>query len=557
MEAHVAHFSVTGDYLCDIVRDLVVSERWDGAQRVLDDVHGLTRPQQLEILTGKAQINTGLTDLEPLPADVAEAYQRDVAYIYAGRVRLSGYQGWWRPIAALTDFGPNDLDPEIDAMARELQREYGLDRIANFQDPPDVFDAAFRRASGGIWARRASHYCLPGEVAVVTRIATIEGSPLSSTVIFEACNAPPPWLPVYFDATKAVEHWLAVGHHVEARGHVQRYGFSTPRVAKARVGLRRAYNELEAAYNEGRYIHAAAKLQRGAEAAVTPEEKQRARDAEAAYVQALRDERERLDEEREKMQLQKLRDDVAAQFNENRNGYLVLPMGELRRLLIPRAPFTHYAVDFANKYRKRPLLKPLPTWKPVAGPNFKLVNDNPYHSDWILGALDESGPADKLDRTNVYLFKHPNDWYTLGERDEETQRVIYDAMRKVEDEYLGSWTPPKRGTHRITVLYRPDFQGSTTIEGSVIHPEPDQEVDAGTLAVVPTLGPDFYITAASAGGGGVIISPVGGELAHLVTVAHDHATPFPALLVLPDAVTLLPEGTRVRIDITAGTLEIL
>ncbi len=52
MSAKSLAFSIHGDYITSLTRDLVLEEKWRKAMKILDDMHGMTLDQKVELLKG-------------------------------------------------------------------------------------------------------------------------------------------------------------------------------------------------------------------------------------------------------------------------------------------------------------------------------------------------------------------------------------------------------------------------------------------------------------------------------------------------------------------------
>jgi hypothetical protein len=51
-----------------------------------------------------------------------------------------------------------------------------------------------------------------------------------------------------------------------------------------------------------------------------------------------------------------------------------------RVVAVPRAPFMHWALA------RHPSTGSLPSWTTVSPSGLKMMNDDPFHTDWVLGA---------------------------------------------------------------------------------------------------------------------------------------------------------------------------
>lgn len=153
---------------------------------------------------------------------------------------------------------------------------------------------------------------------------------------------------------------------------------------------------------------------------------------------------------------------------------------------IPRAPLMHWAAGrFANKGIKQLL----PDWTPVSPHNLKVAGDNPCHSDFMIGA--------GMDLNAFY------------NESEDMKDDLLTLKSKIEQEQFGRECSilSGRGCHLGTVFKSgetPDTTGSK-------------------ILVVPNLGPRYYEDALKAD---VIISERGGATAHLVNVFREEEKPI-------------------------------
>lgn len=165
-----------------------------------------------------------------------------------------------------------------------------------------------------------------------------------------------------------------------------------------------------------------------------------------------------------------------------------------RTFNVPRAPFYHWAL------RRTPFRHLAPEWKLCAASGWKLSGDDPWHTDWMIGAgidLDESYKPEVRDASMDKMF--------------EIQRAV--AGFKVHVLVSGS-----------------------TVEGII----------GEDVIVLPDLSPEHLnkIRAARA-----IITERGGQLAHLAQVALERSIP---ILRVEDACQIFQQGRRVTVDPECG-----
>ncbi len=179
---------------------------------------------------------------------------------------------------------------------------------------------------------RATYYALPNE-----RVELVEIDNVETFVVFEPCGEPPQWLTPAATAQEATTTALAAGRRLQELGaEVQR------------------------------------RPQDEAEAIIT---KHNLGDAEADELRDLADAAE---EERWKAEMQRIGERVREQAGDD---VFPLELGDGRTVQVPRVPFMYWALTRLPERRSV-----LPPWDLVSESGLKLSNDNPYHSDWVLGA---------------------------------------------------------------------------------------------------------------------------------------------------------------------------
>lgn len=175
---------------------------------------------------------------------------------------------------------------------------------------------------------------------------------------------------------------------------------------------------------------------------------------------------------------------------------------------VPRAPFLHWAFRGC-------VYDQIPPWTPICPSGMKLTFDDPNHTDWLVGA---GLPLEDAYRGQVYDA----------------------AIRKIGDfqEELAEF--------KATVL----VAGLLAV-GPVVHPAPGSVVPIGSIVVLPNLSPRYYEATV---GAVAVISETGGKMAHLAQVGAEKSLP---ILIVGDARTRYPAGSKVRVDSARGIVEIL
>lgn len=333
-EQHTLHFRITGDSFTGLVRDMVLSERAEHAWRTVTEGLGGDglADAAVAVFRGEMKFTGNESDgmgLEPDTDEATAHYLKDLAFIYSGRFRLSGVNGWWRPRSRVTSFGPKDVE--------------------------------FCRKNG--WAptteNRARYYAWDGERVVKTK---------GGAVCVEPVEAPPDWFQNRsMDVDAAVEACAAVGRHLEEDGFAVRYADNSGELTES------------SSYKAARFVYPGwddnkptldterqdtERRERTRRVVVAMHRKAIAEQAAGDYVDIYPDDpKEDTDD-----------DGVAIARDPNK----VL-------CRVPRAAFYQYALH------RTALRGMAPEWKPVAGSGWKLNGDDPFHTDCFLGAVNPNG----------------------------------------------------------------------------------------------------------------------------------------------------------------------
>ena len=192
-----------------------------------------------------------------------------------------------------------------------------------------------------------------------------------------------------------------------------------------------------------------------------------------------------------------------------------------RTVTVPRVPFVCWAV-----MRTDP--EAAPPWKPVSPSGLKLMNDDPYHSDWMIGA--------DLDLADSYK--------------DNVNRPAWDEAARIQENLRGggSDVPSNVPTGIIAAL---DSLRRSTVRATVIVKAGKVSGVVGEdIAVLPDLSPLRVpeIERAKA-----VISETGGPASHLAIVARGQDL---TVMRVANATDIFEPGMRVTLDPKNGTITI-
>lgn len=182
---------------------------------------------------------------------------------------------------------------------------------------------------------------------------------------------------------------------------------------------------------------------------------------------------------------------------------------------VPREPFENWALRRTSGHH---LAMP---WIPVSPPAFKMYGDDPYHTDWVIGA---GLPADEI------YHKH-----------DAINKAAYQELLRIQIEKLN---------FKCAVL-----NGTGKVHGVVVHPVKDQRVDADSIIVIPNASADYYISMLTAceNGKGAVITETGGALCHLANQARELGA---RIIQIPEALTRFPVRTKLIVNCDIGEVHI-
>lgn len=161
----------------------------------------------------------------------------------------------------------------------------------------------------------------------------------------------------------------------------------------------------------------------------------------------------------------------------------------------------------------------VPEWKAVCPEHIKLDNDSAIHSDlWLALGNNFDG--------NEYIYTTKEN-IILDELVNHLQKEVFPAGEFVTLNSAGL----------------SNFQGTVVTKHSKV-------ITKDSILVIPNAGPDYELLARKAG---LVISEVGGKLAHLVIVGREFGLP---LIRVDDACYKFEEGMTLNIDFETATITV-
>jgi hypothetical protein len=155
IESGTVCFSIDGEYLTDLCRDLVTENRWRHALRILTDgVRDLGYENALAVLRGEKKL-VGVNDVELVDEDRAEKrddYLSLLAWQYAGM--WCRPDGMWQPYAEVTSFGRADVPSDVSMYVAgdlHISSRWANARVLYYAD--ESRDRTFDEADRVIWRK--------------------------------------------------------------------------------------------------------------------------------------------------------------------------------------------------------------------------------------------------------------------------------------------------------------------------------------------------------------------------------------------------------------------
>ena len=495
---HIVHFSIEGEFLANHARDRVCEGAWERALKLLtEDLQGMTHELAIAILKGEADLTGCSGDeagigIKNLPKDgpKAKAMAAQMQFLYGSTFRYR--EKYWKPYARVTSWGEAD---SLFALEDQVGRVLETTGARFYSDRPYA-------------AKRSLYYADDRihDLLVIFKVSKTQ----DAFILCKETSMPPLW----FDtpcgpAEQVLSKMLKDGLVLEERGEAYRDA-PAGRVCSIRKAAKRSTKSK--------------KTTRFFKPSVQPVLSEA---EETARIEELEKKRAR--------RLQEIAEAVKTQAKEKGGFYRLnledgigKPYAAQPVIEVPRNPFLLWALrgyDFERFGKKAP------EWDAMSPQGLKMLFDDPYHSDWILGA---GLPLE--------------DVYDHGEK--TLTSIVMSSAILEQFKLVKEWT----GMEFVTLAYpgEPRY-----FSGPVVIAKPNQPVPAGSIAIAATAGPEYQFAMETAcqpdkyGSKGLIICATGGKLAHLATVGREFKC---TVLMVPDAVEKYQTTRCVSVDMDEGKI---
>lgn len=524
----VVHFDLEGAWYADFCRTRLEEGAWERALAMLvDNLHGMTHDQAVAILRGRATLTGWASDkdgigYEELPDTHETAVRMDGIHDYLYGSCFRWHEDYWKPYAVVVGYGEQDMD-----FARKNSR-------------PARRCSGFPETDGWRYAvQRALFYANSTDADMVVYVP-YPSKDFGTVVLCERAKMPPTWVRVSIDAPEVhLKALMEAGKRWEQRGAFEDLPMtrSEEKPAAKRVRPAKTLTPAQSLQTPNQLAKEFLERLNATEtsediSALGAEFDRRLQEANERDEDDVLAAAEKAAQER---RLAFYRAEIAEQA-EVHGGWLELRVtdeqGNLMTegapiLRVPRNPFLLWSLkgfDFEANGKERP------EWRTVCPSGMKMYMDDPYHTDWMVGAgLD------------------PEQAYALNDKSysSRVQSCAFHLRSKITSEWCeAEFVTLAKGTE-------------DRIYGTVVHPQPNEAVEPGSIAVVPHAGPEYQLALESAckkgryGRPGAVICEIGGPLAHLAVVGRELKH---TLLMVPNARDRFAEGTSLTIDVAKGKL---
>jgi phosphohistidine swiveling domain-containing protein len=505
------HFSVEPGFYERHARGLMLEANWRGAIAFLmDTLEGMTLDIAVDVLRGKVALKSDGDGLDTCPQDPEDEHYKRFLETYewqhAGLWQVDAE--FYQPYGVVKRFGRDD-------------EQFAAAEMRIFEDR-DYTPSEYRLL-------RAKFYCERRESDLVVF------HPKHGAVLFKRVPGPAFWHQSFRESSDALANYLTRRSLESFRterpernplsGDPKHWRFYAPAMRLLQLREPR-WDEDVLSDSVLETLETLIALQDKIRDAKWAEEARKAGRDDEDFDELEEDERNEDDGERlsvnqleSRFETAMLRAQIREQARTN-GGFLPLTIknefGEGESVVdVPALPLLWWASRNIPGFKHEDLAH----WPTVCESGMKMMGDSPMHTDWWIGAGYEPEGA--------YYDDHP--------------------LNKAAWNFSFTFNR----THKCDFV---KLAGKGRVLGRVVFPKPNEGVEAGSIAVVPSAGVayDMAMRTACKGGRGAVIAGVGGKLAHLVTVAREMEA---RIVVVDDAMNVFKEGEFVTLDLDKGTLE--
>jgi len=492
-------FQIHGEHLTNLSRNLVLEGRFDkGYEMLYEGLDGISSDQVFGILKGEYKLE-GINDV--LMTEDDGSFTKEWKEIYGGVWKT--FEGrYLQPYAVVTSWGPDDVGSMSD-YTKDSDRSYRQYYGPGSDCPQEV-------------QGRSLFYADDPKLDVVKQL-TLSGyesiprnkkTKCVSVLFKEIHNFPNMIMKASDTAQAALDEWIQF-HHLYERGYKDTFPAEVFKQRYDSQDISDVPPPCESQFDFGGNSKVDRKL--GAYRCDVIQAEANKVDVETvqAYNKAMvTTNRENVNSFYEKI---RVADKAISSLDEYKkiilerakDNYLTITF-KGNDIKIPQAPFEQWSL-----WRTDGAHLAMP-WEKVCPSGMKMFNDDPFHTDFMVGAGLGLNAMD----------------------DSELSEIIYELRFKVQKEKMN---------FKATVL-----SGSGSVHGKIIHPKIGDQITSEDIIVIPAASPDYVELAMKAK---ATICEKGGSMAHLISVGRENNL---IIVRVPDSRKLYPVGSKVDINADKG-----
>ena len=518
-------FNVEGAFIASMARDLVAEGNWEqGITFLQDSLMGISVDLSIAVLNGSAELRGNSSDkdgvfLEEVSTKSEESIKLDkqLEFLYGNVFKHNGK--YWKPYAKVTSWGGSDL-------SWSSSNDYFHNVYANSKIDLSLIDPG-----------RSLFYADNRQSDLVC-IVTKTVSKFAEVVLCKETKMPPFWMgSVSSDVNATILKVLAAEKSLSERGFVSNFGENEVTATTDPLNAVDIIDDIEESIvssSDSSPISGKPEIDKAiSQAVVRAKMKKISADFTLAITSAKSSEDLRsiersfyakideikkshfdvypddevydaVDDKRQSLWKQSIIDQANKVGGwttlqlESENGDKYDPPS----IKVPTTPFEAWCFRNASVNLDDFNITCFKDWNPVCPSGAKMLGDDPYHSDWMLGAGIDLNKA-----------------YSSSEPDSLPARVMAAAYATRYDVIRA-----KTAAQFVVLAHNPEV---TSFYGKSIRGLKDTAAPPGSIVVVPNASPDYQLAMTSAcapdenGKRGIVICETGGKLAHLATVGRE------------------------------------